>query len=83
MSLVATLASEVGSRIRQLRDGVGISQEELAGRAGLHRNYVGSLERGERDVGLSALHRLVTALGTTLTEFFADIPSGRKSGTRR
>ena len=60
----------VGTRVRQLRQAAEISQEELAARAELHRNYVGSIERGERDVGLAALHRLVTALGVSLAEFF-------------
>ncbi len=49
----------------------GISQEELAARAGLHRNYVGSVERGERDIGVTAAGRLARALGLTLAEFFA------------
>jgi transcriptional regulator with XRE-family HTH domain len=65
------LPRTVGRRIRSLRQGVGISQEELAARADLHRNYVGSVERGERDIGLSALSRLVAALGISLAEFFA------------
>jgi transcriptional regulator with XRE-family HTH domain len=47
-----------------------ISQETLAERASLHRNYVGGIERGERDVGIVALGRLVGALGLTLAEFF-------------
>jgi transcriptional regulator with XRE-family HTH domain len=47
-----------------------ISQEELAARAGLHRNYVGGVERGERDIGISALGRLAAALGLSLAQFF-------------
>lgn len=50
---------------------LGLSQETLAERAGLHRNYVGSVERGERDVGISSLANLVAALGLSLADFFA------------
>ena len=60
----------VGRRVRSLRVDLGISQEELAARAELHRNYVGSVERGERDVGIVALARLATALGVSLSDFF-------------
>jgi transcriptional regulator with XRE-family HTH domain len=60
----------VGRRVRDLRQRLGISQEALAERADLHRNYVGSVERGERDVGITALGQLSRALGVSLAEFF-------------
>jgi transcriptional regulator with XRE-family HTH domain len=65
------LPRTVGRRVRTLRLELEISQEELAARAGLHRNYVGSVERGERDIGIMALGRLAAALGVSLAEFFA------------
>jgi transcriptional regulator with XRE-family HTH domain len=65
----------VGRRVRALRTDLGISQEELAARAALHRNYVGSVERGERDIGIVALTRLATALGISLADFFAPFRS--------
>ena len=65
------LRTAIGRRVRELRRQQNISQEELAARADLHRNYVGSVERGERDVGITAIGQLTTALGMSLAEFFA------------
>ena len=64
------LPQQVGTRVRELRLAAGISQEELAARADLHRNYVSSVERGLRDVGVGALQRMAAALGISLAEFF-------------
>ena len=66
----SNLPAAVGRRVRELRHQEGISQEELAARAGLHRNYVGSVERGERDIGITATNQLARALGLSLAEFF-------------
>lgn len=51
-----------GERVRARRVELGLSQEALAQRAGLHRTYVGSLERGERNVALINILRLGRAL---------------------
>lgn len=51
-----------GEAVRRLRESQAISQEELADRCGLHRTYVGSVERGERNVSLVNIVRLAQAL---------------------
>lgn len=51
-----------GENVRKRRRKLGLSQEELADRAELHRTYVGSIERGERNVSLENIVRLAAAL---------------------
>jgi len=67
-----SVKSRFGTRLRQLRDERGYSQEELAERAGLHRNYVGGVERGERNVALENIVKLAKALSVKPDELFAD-----------
>ncbi|HVZ42149.1 MAG TPA: helix-turn-helix transcriptional regulator [Candidatus Kapabacteria bacterium] len=52
----------VGANIRRLRLQKGLSQEDLADKAGIHRTYVGSVERGERNISVENVARLVRAL---------------------
>lgn len=51
-----------GKELRQLREQAGLSQEEFAERAGVHRTYVGGIERGERNPTLQTICRLAAAL---------------------
>jgi transcriptional regulator with XRE-family HTH domain len=60
-----------GARIRQLRTDRGWSQEELADRAGLHRTYIGSVERGEQNISLVNVEKLAATLGVSLAELFS------------
>lgn len=62
---------QFGAAVRFHRDQLGISQEELAGRAGLHRTYISDVERGARNVSLESINRLATALEVSLSVLFA------------
>jgi transcriptional regulator with XRE-family HTH domain len=62
--LVTTLANNV----RHLRKMKNISQEELADLCEIHRTYIGSVERSERNVTLSTLELLANALGVSVTQ---------------
>jgi ribosome-binding protein aMBF1 (putative translation factor) len=52
-----------GKRLREVRQRKGVSQEKLAELAGLHRTYVSSVERGERNISLLNISKLAEALG--------------------
>lgn len=56
------LLREFGDRLRTARRQAGLSQEALAHEAGLHRTYIGSVERGERNIALLNILTLATAL---------------------
>lgn len=75
-----SLIRQLAQNVRESRRRKGWSQEELAERCGLHRTYVGAIERGETNVTLSTLATLARALSvqpyTLLTE--AKWPSSRK-----
>jgi transcriptional regulator with XRE-family HTH domain len=59
----AAILRRFGGAVRAWRRQAGLSQEELADRAGLDRTYVGGIERGERNVAVVNIVRLARALG--------------------
>ena len=58
-----------GAAVRELRARRGLSQEGLGLRGGLHRNYVGAVERGEINPTLRVILKLCKGLGLPMTEF--------------
>jgi transcriptional regulator with XRE-family HTH domain len=69
---LADVQIRFGERLRAVRQQRGISQEKLAELAGLHRTYVSSIERGERNVSLVNIERLAAALGVAMAELMPD-----------
>lgn len=65
-----SLALQLGKRIKCLRKRSGFSQEMLSVRSGLHRTYIGSCERGEKNITLKNAAKIASALGVSLHIFF-------------
>ncbi|NET31356.1 MAG: helix-turn-helix transcriptional regulator [Cyanothece sp. SIO1E1] len=61
-----------GLAIRQRRSELGISQEELANRANLHRTYISDIERGTRNLALENIETLAKALNISVSTLFAN-----------
>ena len=70
----APVKAVFGTAVRSLREDRGYSQEQLAERAGLHRNYVGGVERGERNVSLENIVKLAQALSIRTRDLFKTLP---------
>ncbi|AII58852.1 MAG: transcriptional regulator, XRE family [Dehalococcoides mccartyi] len=65
-----TIEQRLGERIRVLRKKAEISQEELAFRAGVHRTYLGGIERGERNPSLKNIEAIAKALEVPISDLF-------------
>lgn len=61
-SPLSSATAELGGRVRARRTQLGLSQESLADRCGLHWTYVGQVERGQRNVSLHNILRIAAAL---------------------
>lgn len=70
------ILTEVGRLIRKHRNARGWSQEELADRAGLHRTFNASIERGVRNPTVTSLHRVAAAMDLTVSEMLAGLRKG-------
>lgn len=70
------LQKDVGRRVRRIRTERGISQEELARAVGMHRTYLGGVERGERNLTLRSVERLADRLGVDV-RVLLDLAGGR------
>ena len=62
-----------GRKIRNTRENQGFSQEELASKAGVHRTYIGMVERGEKNITLMTMKKIASALETRISSLLKDI----------
>jgi len=62
------IKKQLGQKVKDLRLRAGYSQEELAGKAGLHRTYMSDIERGERNVSVENIKKIADALNVDPSE---------------
>jgi transcriptional regulator with XRE-family HTH domain len=65
-----TIEQRFGQRVREIRHRQQISQEELAFRCNLSKNYVSDVERGTRNISLKVIEKFAKGLGVSLAELF-------------
>lgn len=69
------LELSIGILIRKIRNNRKLSQENLAELCNLHRNYIGCIERGEKNITVKNLAKILAALGMSLEDFFTMLAS--------
>jgi transcriptional regulator with XRE-family HTH domain len=72
----------LGKRIHELRAARNWSQEEFAHVSGLHRTYIGQIERGEKNISFDNLSRVSSALGVNLSGLLEGLEDGRTASVR-
>jgi len=65
------ICQKFGQAVSSRRHALGLSQEELANRTGLHRTYIADIERGERNIGLRNIIRLAEGLRVSPAQLFS------------
>ena len=65
------IKQQLGKKIKELRLRAGLSQEELASKAGLHRTYMSDIERGERNVSVENIGKIAKALGVKSSDLLS------------
>jgi transcriptional regulator with XRE-family HTH domain len=69
----ADIRVRFGDAVRVRREELGLTQEDLAEKAGIHRTYLSDIERGSRNVALVNIERLAQALAVTISQLFQGI----------
>ena len=69
----SNILQNFGLRVQKLRKSKNLSQEQFADICGLHRTYIGMIERGEKNITLKNIHKLATALNINISDFFKGI----------
>lgn len=63
---------EFGKRVREERLKQHLSQEQLAEKAGVHRTYIGMIERAEKNITLGNIHKIAQAFGVSVASLFQE-----------
>lgn len=71
----------VGTKIRNYRQLSGLTQEQLAEKAELHHTYIGQVERGEKNLTIQTLGKILSALDITYEDFFTGFDGKSETGT--
>lgn len=69
----SSILIKFGKKLREERTKQGLSQEELAARSGLHRTYIGMIERAEKNITLINISRLAQALNLEVVALFESV----------
>ena len=65
------ILKKFGDKVRDLRKQLNLSQEELADKAGVHRTYIGMIERAEKNITLLNIEKIANALEVSIKDFFS------------
>lgn len=71
------LSARLGRTFRRQREALGYSQEAFADEIGMHRTYYSAIERGEKNLQLNTIEKLVDGLGGKLWEYFKEAEGGK------
>ena len=69
----------LGRAVRRLRQTQGYSQESFADKVGVHRTFMGAVERGEQNLSLDSIERIAVGLGVSVSRLFSE--AEREGGT--
>lgn len=69
---IKTFNHSIGKKLRIARLQANLSQEELGEKANLHRTFIGMVERGERNISIYALYKILSAMNISMDKFFAE-----------
>lgn len=70
ITIIMDIKIQFGNRIRKLRENIWLSQDKLAFKSGIHRTWIGIVERGQRNLTLENIEKLAKALGISIEELF-------------
>jgi transcriptional regulator with XRE-family HTH domain len=77
---MSSIEQQFGRAVRRRRERSGLSQEDFADQAGIHRTYVSAIELGKVQVGIGVADKLARALGIPLSRLFRDLEKGADAG---